>query len=78
MTLVGDTSSGGIYFPYSPGLTRTPFLKLPAGSTRPTAWLAQQLSLDASGIGGDYDQVSHFLVYANTGWTRTTTRPSRP
>ncbi|GAA1641186.1 beta-L-arabinofuranosidase domain-containing protein [Catellatospora bangladeshensis] len=72
VTLVGDTSSGGIYFPYSPGLTRTSFLKLPAGSTRPSGWLAQQLSLDASGIGGNYDQVSHFLVYANTGWTDRT------
>ncbi|MBV1853735.1 beta-L-arabinofuranosidase domain-containing protein [Catellatospora tritici] len=68
VTLVGDTSSGGIYFPYGAGLTRTPFLKLPAGSIRATGWLSQQLSLDASGIAGNYDQVSHFLVYADSGW----------
>ncbi|WP_027342298.1 beta-L-arabinofuranosidase domain-containing protein [Hamadaea tsunoensis] len=68
VVLVGDTSSGGIYHPYPAGLTRTPFLKLPAGSVRANGWLAQQLGLDSNGIAGQYDQVSHFLVYADCGW----------
>lgn len=68
VTLVGDTSSGGLYHPYPAGLTRTPLLKLPAGSIRAAGWLAQQLSLDSTGIAGNYDQVSHFLVYADCGW----------
>ncbi|GAB3934393.1 beta-L-arabinofuranosidase domain-containing protein [Micromonospora vulcania] len=69
VTLVGDTSSGGHYFPYPAGLTRTPFLKLPSGSTRAAGWLAQQLDLDRTGIAGAYDEVSHFLVRADSGWT---------
>lgn len=72
VTLVGDTSTGGIYHPNPAGLTRTPFLKLPAGSVRATGWLAQQLALDTTGIAGSYDEISHFLVYATTGWTDRT------
>src|SRR5690348_14872451 len=68
VTLVGDAGSGGHYFPYPAGLSRTPFVKLPAGSTRATGWLAQQLALETTGIAGSYDQISHFLVYANCGW----------
>src|SRR5687768_5472445 len=68
VTLVGDTSTGGHYFPYPTGLTRTPFLKLPVGSVRGTGWLAQQLTSESTGIAGAYDQVSHFLVYADSGW----------
>jgi hypothetical protein len=68
ITLVGNVSGGGLYNPNPSGLTRTPLLKLPSGSVRATGWLAQQLSLDGTGIAGGYDQVSHFLNTSTTGW----------
>ena len=68
ITLVGDSSAGGLYHPYPAGLSRTPLLKLPSGSVRGSGWLAQQLSLETSGIAGSYDQVSHFLDTGTTGW----------
>jgi hypothetical protein len=68
VTLVGDASSGGLYHPYPAGLTHTPFLKLPADAVHATGWLAQQLALETTGIAGNYDQVSHFLRYSDTGW----------
>ncbi|MFI5837241.1 beta-L-arabinofuranosidase domain-containing protein [Micromonospora sp. NPDC051300] len=67
--LVGDTSSGGLYQPYPAGLTRTPFLKLPTGSIRAAGWLREQLTLETTGIAGAYDEVSHFLVRGDSGWT---------
>ncbi|MFJ2960631.1 RICIN domain-containing protein [Streptomyces sp. NPDC087270] len=68
VVLVGDTSGGGLYHPYPAGLTRTPFLKLPTGSVTASGWLAQQLALEADGIAGRYDEVSHFLDTSSTGW----------
>jgi hypothetical protein len=68
ITLVGNSSGGGLYHPYPPGLTRTPLLKLPSGAVRASGWLAQQLALDTTGIAGRYDQVSHFLNTGTTGW----------
>lgn len=68
ITLVGDTSGGGLYYPFPAGLTRTPLLKLPCGSVRASGWLAQQLALETTGIAGAYDQVSHFLDTSTTGW----------
>lgn len=66
--LVGDASGGGLYHPAPAGLTRTPLLKLPSGSVRASGWLAQQLALETTGIAGSYDQASHFLDTATTGW----------
>ncbi|WP_063835958.1 RICIN domain-containing protein [Actinacidiphila yeochonensis] len=68
ITLVGDTSGGGLYHPFPSGLSRTPLLKLPSGSVRASGWLAQQLALETTGIAGAYDQVSHFLDTSTTGW----------
>jgi hypothetical protein len=68
VALVGDSSGGGLYHPYPTGLARTPFLRLPSGSVRASGWLAQQLALDANGIAGRYDEVSHFLDQSGTGW----------
>jgi hypothetical protein len=68
VVLVGDTSGGGLYYPNPSGLTRTPFLKLPSGSVTGSGWLAQQLALEADGIAGRYDEVSHFLDTSTTGW----------
>jgi hypothetical protein len=35
---------------------------------RASGWLAEQLALDAGGLAGRYDEVSHFLDQATTGW----------
>jgi hypothetical protein len=44
------------------------FLRLPPGSVRPAGWLATQLDRQLTGLNGQYQSYSHFLVPANTGW----------
>ncbi|MFI5932602.1 RICIN domain-containing protein [Actinoplanes sp. NPDC051494] len=46
------------------------FLRLAPGSTRATGWLATQLGYQLTGINGRMTEISHFLQYDNTGWTR--------
>jgi hypothetical protein len=46
------------------------FLRLPPGAVTPTGWLATQLDHQLTGLNGQYQQQSHFLVFDNTGWTR--------
>src|SRR4051794_33334623 len=46
------------------------FLRLPPGATRPAGWLATQLKYQLNGLNGRYQDVSHFLVFDNTGWVR--------
>ncbi|MER6678510.1 RICIN domain-containing protein [Streptomyces sp. NPDC000983] len=44
------------------------FRKLPAGSVTARGWLAGQLRLLLTGLFGRYEQRSHFLDFAGTGW----------
>ncbi|MDC0707561.1 glycoside hydrolase family 127 protein [Stigmatella sp. ncwal1] len=46
------------------------FLRLPPGAVRPQGWLATQLERQVNGLCGRFMEVSHFLQYDNTGWTR--------
>ncbi|GIH10669.1 hypothetical protein Rhe02_87360 [Rhizocola hellebori] len=70
--------------PASPGLAAAPsypnnraplqpaaFLRLPPGAVRAQGWLATQLDRQVNGLCGRYPDTSHFLQYANTGWTNS-------
>ncbi|RCG31136.1 hypothetical protein DQ384_10315 [Sphaerisporangium album] len=46
------------------------FLRLPPGAVRARGWLATQLNRQLTGLCGRYPDISHFLQYDNTGWTR--------
>jgi hypothetical protein len=63
-----DQSPAGYVTARAP-LQAAAFLRLPPGSVRPSGWLATQLDHQADGLCGRYPEVSHFLDYANTGWT---------
>ena len=47
------------------------FLRLPPGAARAQGWLATQLDRQVNGLCGRYPDTSHFLQYANTGWTNS-------
>jgi Beta-L-arabinofuranosidase, GH127/Ricin-type beta-trefoil lectin domain-like len=49
-------------------LTPNAYLRLPPGAVTPSGWLATQLDHQVNGLNGRYEQVSHFLVFDNTGW----------
>jgi hypothetical protein len=46
------------------------FLRLPPGAVRPQGWLATQLDRQRTGLCGRYQEVSAFLRFDATGWTR--------
>lgn len=46
------------------------YLRLPPGAVRPTGWLATRLDRQVTGLTGRYQEFSHFLRFADTGWTR--------
>lgn len=49
-------------------LTPSPLLKLSIGSIAPRGWLRKQLELEASGMGGQLEQISPFLSFQDNGW----------
>ncbi|MFC1430272.1 RICIN domain-containing protein [Streptacidiphilus sp. N1-3] len=59
---------GGLYSPNAAPLQPTAFLRLPPGSVTARGWLAGQLQLQLGGLCGRYQDTSHFLVKANSGW----------
>lgn len=61
-------ASGGFYTPNAAPLQPTAFLRLPAGAVRPAGWLSGQLQLQLAGLNGRYQDTSHFLNYATSGW----------
>ena len=63
-----EPAAGGLYSPNAAPLQPTAFLRLPPGSVRPSGWLAGQLQLQLAGLNGRYQDTSHFLDYATTGW----------
>ncbi|MFD9739843.1 RICIN domain-containing protein [Umezawaea sp. NPDC059074] len=46
------------------------YLRLPPGAAKATGWLATQLDRQVSGLNGRYQEFSHFLRFADSGWTR--------
>ncbi|MFF2846158.1 RICIN domain-containing protein [Streptomyces sp. NPDC058001] len=56
------------------GLVPEAFRKLPSGSVRPRGWLAGQLRLQLDGLCGRYEERSHFLDFATTGWVHPDNR----
>ncbi|MBK5995424.1 glycoside hydrolase family 127 protein [Streptomyces sp. MBT58] len=63
-------ASGGHYSPNAAPLHPTAFLKLPPGKVKARGWLAGQLRLQLEGLCGRYEEFSHFLDFAATGWVR--------
>ncbi|MEV7290825.1 RICIN domain-containing protein [Streptomyces microflavus] len=61
---------GGHYSPNAAPLHPTAFLKLPPGKVKARGWLAGQLGLQLEGLCGRYEEFSHFLDFAATGWVR--------
>ncbi|MFF0057892.1 RICIN domain-containing protein [Streptomyces microflavus] len=61
---------GGHYSPNAAPLHPTAFLKLPPGKVKARGWLAGQLRLQLEGLCGRYEEFSHFLDFAATGWVR--------
>jgi hypothetical protein len=43
--------------------------RLTPGTVKPTGWLATQLDRQLHGLNGRYQEVSHYLQFADTGWT---------
>ncbi|NUR30066.1 MAG: hypothetical protein HOV83_30155, partial [Catenulispora sp.] len=59
---------GGLYTPNAAPLHPTAFLRLPPGAVRPAGWLSGQVQLQLAGLNGRYQDTSHFLDYATSGW----------
>ena len=67
--LTGVTPApGGLYTPNAAPLRPMAFLKLPPGSVTARGWLAGQLRLQLDGLCGHYQETSHFLDFATSGW----------
>ncbi|MFK0058617.1 RICIN domain-containing protein [Streptomyces werraensis] len=77
---LGAAALGGPFTPASAAARRAAaplpdaFRRLPSGSVTPRGWLAGQLRLQLDGLCGRYEQISHFLDFATTGWVH----PDRP
>lgn len=67
-TRMAHAASGGLYWPNQSPLQPASFYRLPPGSIKAQGWLAGQLQLQLAGLCGQYNQISHFLQYNNTGW----------
>jgi hypothetical protein len=63
-------ASGAQYPVNSAPLQPAAFLRLPPGAVRPQGWLATQLDYQLNGLNGQYQQVSHFLDFSQTGWVQ--------
>jgi hypothetical protein len=59
---------GGLYAPNAAPLAPTAFLRLPPGAVTPAGWLAGELQIELDGLCGRYQDTSHFLDTATTGW----------
>ncbi|WP_344497358.1 RICIN domain-containing protein [Streptomyces enissocaesilis] len=59
---------GGLYSPNAAPLHPTALLRLPVTAVRPRGWLDGQLRLQLAGLCGRYDEISHFLDFATSGW----------
>ncbi|MFJ9624372.1 RICIN domain-containing protein [Streptomyces sp. NPDC101181] len=61
---------GGHYSPNAAPLHPVALLRLPPGAVRARGWLAGQLQLQLEGLCGRFEEFSHFLDFAATGWVR--------
>ncbi|PRY35811.1 RICIN domain-containing protein [Umezawaea tangerina] len=52
-------------------LAPSAYLRLPPGAVEPRGWIATQLDRQLAGLNGRYQEVSHFLRFGETGWTRS-------
>ncbi|MFJ6530532.1 RICIN domain-containing protein [Streptomyces longwoodensis] len=59
---------GGLYHPNAAPLHPSALLRLPVTAVRPRGWLEGQLNLQLSGLCGRYEEASHFLDFATSGW----------
>src|SRR5437868_3155757 len=57
------------YVTNKPPLRASPFVKLPIGSIVPKGWLRHQLLLEADGMTGHLDEVSHWCKFEGNAWT---------
>ncbi|WP_125264228.1 RICIN domain-containing protein [Streptomyces alboflavus] len=63
-----STPHAGLYGPNVAPLAPTAFQRLPLGSVTARGWLRGQLDLLLGGLFGRYAEVSHFLVFDESGW----------
>ncbi|GAB3711708.1 RICIN domain-containing protein [Amycolatopsis oliviviridis] len=69
-TAEAATSAVSPYVANRAPLLPAPLLRLPPGSARADGWLATQLRKQLDGLNGRYQEVSHYLAFGDTGWTR--------
>ena len=63
-----NVSGAGLYTPNKAPLEPAAVMKLPIGSITPKGWLRNQLQLDADGMSGHLEDISHFLKFDGNGW----------
>ncbi len=71
ITVVAHPPTDGTHAQYvgnKTPLEPSPLLKLSIGSIEPKGWLRKQLELEASGMGGQLEQISPFLKFEGNGW----------
>jgi hypothetical protein len=49
-------------------LQPAPFVKLPIGQIKPEGWLRNQLLMEADGMTGHLEEISHWCSFQNSGW----------
>jgi len=49
-------------------LQPSPFMKLPIGQIKPQGWLRNQLLMEADGMTGHLEEISHWCSFQNSGW----------
>ncbi|MBI1177525.1 transcriptional initiation protein Tat [bacterium] len=67
---VPNAPRGGLYVQNRAPLEAAPFIKLPIGSITPKGWLREQLELEANGMTGHLMEISPWLNFEKSSWTK--------
>ena len=66
------TSHNQSYVSNRDPLRPSAFVKLPIGSITPRGWLRNELLLEADGMTGHLEEISHWCSFKNSGWADPT------